>query len=198
MILFIAFPFVAAGCAAFLFCAAIPPLRRFALSSSLWCVACVPCLLVIFATVILWSAGITALQKLLQSPFAISAGVHRSSWTDWLFFSIAVIVALAGTTVITLIHGIIIRRLTLALFRLYATAVSFGVGILSCAFLSLSFGEHLWTLTFRAPTAFMSLLLASALAYVCFRSAPHFRGSYPQRFPVVTYEEFDWKGQNPK
>jgi hypothetical protein len=49
MILFIVFPFLAVGCTSFLLCAAIPHLRRFALSSSVWRVAYVPCTLVIFA-----------------------------------------------------------------------------------------------------------------------------------------------------
>jgi hypothetical protein len=69
MVLFVAFPFLAFGCASFLLCAAIPPLRRFALSSSLWCVACVPCLLTILAAIIVCSAGAGSLSSLLQVRF---------------------------------------------------------------------------------------------------------------------------------
>ena len=190
MILFVVFPFLAIGCASFLFCAAIPPLRRYALSSSLWWVACVPCLLAILAAIILWSAGLYALRQFFKPSFGTSISMHQTSLTGW-FLSIAtILIVIAGATTITLIHGIVIRRLTLALFRLYVAAVSFGVGILACTFVLLLFAEHLLSLTAGLPAALGSLFAAVALAYTCFRNASGFRGSYPQRLPIVTPEEF--------
>jgi hypothetical protein len=190
MILFIAFPFLAMGCVCFLLCAAIPPLRRFALSSSLWCVACVPCLFAILATVVLWSLGVDALQRLMKRDFGASLSVHQTSWLGWLLVIIVFAFTVAGATAITLMHGIIIRRLTLALFRLYVAAVSFGVGILTCSFVLFAFAMHLLSLAALLPAALVSLLAATALAYACFRNASGFRGSYPQRLPVVSAEEF--------
>jgi len=116
MILFIAFPFLAAGCACFLFCAAIPRLRRFALSGSLWWVACIPCLFAILTGLILWSLGLDALRRLLRPDLAASLSVHQTSWLGWLLAIITLVVTVTGATAITLIHGIIVRRLTLALF----------------------------------------------------------------------------------
>jgi hypothetical protein len=190
MVLFVAFPFLAFGCASFLLCAAIPPLRRFALSSSLWCVACVPCLLTILAAIIVCSAGAGSLSSLLQVRFRrfcelssnILAGLgHRNhfvrphrGWSD--------------------IHNHRSRNyhssLHTALFRLYVAGVSFGVGILTCSFVLFAFATHLLSFIAFGLVAFASLLAASALAYACFTKAPDFRGSYPQRFPVVTPEEF--------
>jgi hypothetical protein len=190
MILFIVFPFLAVGCAIFLLCTAIPPLRRFALSSSLWCVACVPCLLAILPAIILCSLGVDAFHRLFKPYFGASLSVHQTSWQGWLLAAIALLVMAAGASAMTLIHGIIMRRLTLALFRLYVAAVSFGVGILTCSFVLFAFATHLLSLPTFLPAAIASLLAASALAYICFRSASDFRGSYPQRFPVVTPEEF--------
>jgi len=190
MILFVAFPFLAAGCACFLICAAISPLRRFALSSSLWCVTCIPCLIAILAAVILWSLGIDALQRLMKPDFGTSLGFHQASWIGWLLAIVSLIVTIIGATAATLIHGIIIRRLTLALFRLYVAGVSFGVGVLTCSFVLFAFATHLLSLASFLPAALASLLAAFALAYACFRNASGFRGSHPQRFPVVTPEEF--------
>src|SRR5271170_2997877 len=118
MILFIVFPFLAAGCVSFLVCAAIPPLRRFALSGSLWCVACVPCLLAILTVIVLWSAGAYALRQFFKLDPVTSISVHQTSWIGWLLAIATLVITIAGATVITLLHGIIIRRLTLALFRL--------------------------------------------------------------------------------
>jgi hypothetical protein len=190
MILFLAVPFLTIGCVCFLLCAAIPALRRFALSSSLWCVACVPCLFAILAAVILWSLGVDALGRLLKPDFGVSLSVHQTSRLGWFVAITAFAFTIAGATAVTLIHGIIIRRLTLALFRLYVAVVSFGVGILTCSFVLFAFAMHLLSLTAFLPVALASLAAASALAYACFRNAPGFRGSYPQRFPVVTPEEF--------
>jgi hypothetical protein len=160
------------------------------LASSLWCVACVPCLIAILAAVILWSLGVDALQRLLKPDFGTSLSFHHASWLGWTLAITTVVVTIAGATTVTLIHGIIIRRLTLALFRFYVAMVSFGVGILTCSFISFAFATHLLSLVSFLPAALAGLLAASALTYVCFRNATSFRGSYPQRFPVVTPDEF--------
>ncbi|HEY1993459.1 MAG TPA: hypothetical protein VGG81_03575 [Edaphobacter sp.] len=190
MIFFIAFPFLAVGCACFLLGAAVPPLRRFALSSSLWCIACIPCLFAFLAAVVLWSLGVDALRRLLRMDFGASLSFHQTSLLGWFLAITAIIVTVAGATAITLIHGIIIRRLTLALFRLYVAVVSFGVGILACSFVLFTFAMHLLSLAAFLPAVLASLLAATALASVCFRNASGFRGSYPQRLPVVSPEEF--------
>jgi hypothetical protein len=190
MVLFVAFPFLAFGCASFLLCAAIPPLRRFALSSSLWCVACVPCLLTILAAIIVCSAGAEAFHRFFKLDFDASVSFHQTSWLGWGIAIISFVLTVAGATFITIVHGIITRRFTLALFRLYVAGVSFGVGILTCSFVLFAFATHLLSFIAFGLVAFASLLAASALAYACFTKAPDFRGSYPQRFPVVTPEEF--------
>jgi hypothetical protein len=190
MILFIVFPFLTIGCVCFLLYAAIRPLRRFALSSSLWCVACVPCLLAIFAAVILWSIGVDALRRFLKPDFGTTFSFHQPSLLGWVLVITTVGITIAGAAATTFIHEIIIRRLTLALFRLYVAFVSFGVGVLTCSFVLFPFALHLLSLTAFLPSALASLAAASALAYACFRNASGFRGSYPERFPVVTPEEF--------
>jgi hypothetical protein len=138
----------------------------------------------------LWSAGAHALRQFFKLDFGTSVSVHQTSWIGWLLAIATLVITIAGATVITLLHGIIIRRLTLALFRLYVAAVSFGVGILTCSFALFAFATHLLSLPVFLPAALISLFAASALAYACFKSALDFRGPYPDRFPVVSPEEF--------
>jgi hypothetical protein len=197
MIFEIALPFLALGCAAFLILAAIPKLRPFALSISLWCVAFAFCLIAAVLGLLLVSIGIAAFHDLFQRHSFSLPNVGHHSWIGWFLFSFVVVVTIAGATGITAVHGIITRRLTLALFRIYVAAVSFGVGILSCAFVLLVFNDHLFNMAFVIPATSFGLLLTSALSYACFKNASRFRGSYPQRFPIVTLEEFDWKGSDP-
>jgi hypothetical protein len=197
MIFEIALPFLALGCAAFLIFAAIPKLCPFALSISLWCVAFAFCLIAAVLALLLVSTGIATFHDLFQRhSFSLpNAGDH--SWIGWVLCSFVVVATLAGATAITAVHGIITRRLTLALFRIYLAAVSFGVGILSCAFVFPVLNDHLFDMAFIVPATSLGILLTSALSYVCFKNASRFRGSYPQRFPIVTLEEFDWKGPDP-
>jgi hypothetical protein len=84
MIFFLAVPFLVLGCVCFLVCATIRPLRRFALSSALWCVACVPCLFSILAAVLLWSFGVDAAHRFVRPDFgtAISCPSSIISWLD--------------------------------------------------------------------------------------------------------------------
>jgi hypothetical protein len=197
MIFEIALPFLALGCAAFLIFAAIPRLRPFALSISLWCVAFALCLIAAVLALLLASTGIAAFHELFRRHSFTLPNIGDHSWIGWLLFSLVIVATLAGATAITAVHGIITRRLTLALFRIYLAAVSFGVGILSCAFVLLVLSDHLFDMAFVIPATGLGLLLTSALSYACFKNASRFRGSYPQRFPVVTLEEFNWKGPDP-
>jgi hypothetical protein len=126
----------------------------------------------------------------MKPDFGASLSLYQTSWLGWFVAITTFVITVAGATAITFIHGIIIRRLTLALFRLYVAIVSFGVGILTCSLVLFAFAMPLLSLTAFLPAALASLLAASALAYACFRNAAGFRGSYPQRFPVVTPGEF--------
>jgi hypothetical protein len=194
MISFIAFPFLALGCVTFLLCAAIPPLRKFALGSSLWCVACVPCLWIMFILIVLLNLGADALHKTLSWDLNTATHFHQRGMA-WLIGIAVLTIVIAGATSITAIHGIIVRRFTLALFRLYVAGVSFGIGILTVFFISIIISGRLSSAMtdLSLPLLWMnafSLIVAPTLAYFCYRNAAQFRGKYPDRFPVVTQEEF--------
>jgi hypothetical protein len=155
-------------------------------------VACIPCILSIIAVTLLLTLGIDALKQFLKFDDSRIFGIHlNQSWFGWLLAVTALLITIVGATTITLLHGLIVRRLTLALFRLYLAAVSFGVGILSCLFLVLSLRVNLLTVVSSVSAAISCLVTGFALAYLCFKSASSFRGSYPHRFAVVSADEFN-------
>jgi len=198
MIFEIAIPFLALGSASFLICAAIPQLRRFALSTSLWCLAFAFCLIAVVIALLFVSTGFAALHELFHRHSVIDlSNSGQTSWAGWLFIIFSVAAATTGATAITAVHGIITRRLTLALFRLYLAVVSFGVGLVSFAFVLLVYINLLFDPYFVVPVTIVGLSLMLLLSYMCFRNASQFRGSYPERFPVVTHEEFGFDKQRP-
>lgn len=194
MIFLLVFPFLTMGCVAFLACSAIPPLRRYALGASLWCVACIPCLIATFIAYGLANLGLTKLLPLLKWNDSYGVSFSKASWTVWLFFTLVLIVVAIASTAIAAIHGVIIRRMTLALFRAYLAAVSFGVGVLICLIISFFFAMDLLEPTRYIPVGLLTLLCAAGLSYFCSSHAAHFRGRHPERFPIVTREEFNPEG----
>jgi hypothetical protein len=179
---------LACGCVAFFICSALPFLRRFALPFSLWMVACFPCLLAAMA--ILFGIAFSADQ--LQQHFQVNhleamlyLASHRGLVLAWF-----ALISLGGATVITLAHGLVIRRLTLALFRLYITAVAAGVGLSSIALLWIGLAArlHTWWALLIVVSAGVGLSIFSV--FTSFRHPSQFRGTYPERFPLVTKEEF--------
>lgn len=190
MIFFIAFPLFAIGCAAFLICASVPPFRRFALSSSLWFAACFPCFLVVFAGIVAINFGIDRLTPLFhRTEPGIELGSYVSGRSGILIAITTTIITFGGATAITLLHGVVIRRMTYVLFRLYVTCVSFGAGILTMFFLLMAFGLGT-SLPLFAAINLLGSILSALLAWFCYLNANQFRGKYPEQFPVVTREEF--------
>jgi hypothetical protein len=177
------------GCAAFLICALLPPLRRFALGTSLWFVACFPCLLTVVASVVAISLGITGLKTLFHRSQIVGMNPDIPPWAGLLIAVITATITFGGATVITLLHGVLIRRFTLALFRLYLAGVSFCVGVLTVFFISLAFGLGN-KLSLFVGTNFLGIIPAAFLAHACYQRARQFRGDYPQQFPVISREEF--------
>jgi len=189
MIFFLAFPLTALGCAAFVICSFAPPLRRFALSSSLWFVACFPFFLAVAAGILAIVFGADRLTSLLHRSGTLKdIGSHMPDWIGILIAATIAIITFGGATAVTLLHGALIRRLTFALFRLYVTCVSFGVGVLTMFFLLSAVGVgRSWASLF---INFVDIIPATLLAWFAYRKANQFRGSYPHRFPVVSREEF--------
>jgi hypothetical protein len=198
MIVFLIIPFLFVGAIAYLICAAIPMLRRFAMPYSLW-------ILSLSIGVYLWEAIILVLA-IGHDQWNVHANqLHLSQFKDFTLpqskaISIASITALTATclgiaSAVTLVHQAIIHRVTLALFRLYVAGVSFGVGttFFLPAFLLLAARSSPPSLQTAAMFAALvpGLAAALALAFFCFHRSSQFRGAYPQDFSLVSQEEFE-------
>ncbi len=181
------------GCAVFLVCAAIPFLRRFALSASLWCLCLAPWIFAMIFLAVLFGLATDTLRN-LHHPLWIARDWSSSAQTGFgiLISVIAVAGSLVTATVAARVHQFAIHRMTLALFRLYVAGVSFGVGVLSSFFISISVSAY-FHLSLSHPIVicgFCGLVFSILLSVLCYRFASQFRGKLPSSFSPVTEDEF--------
>jgi hypothetical protein len=187
----VVFTFLVAGAAAFVICAAIPPLRRYALSAALWFACCGPTAVALIVLVILAEAADAYLTSPGHRPslqgFQIPALPLVPGW-GWLILGASVMAVVA--TIAAWLHQKIVRRSTLALFQLYATAVSVAIGAV--------FGLCLegWMLSAGIRNSWVWWLISmpvlmAAFGFFAYRSARSLRGKAPTRFTWISVEEYD-------
>jgi hypothetical protein len=194
MIFFLIIPFFMLGCAVFLICAAIPFLRRYALSASLWCLCLAPWLFGMIFLALLFGLATYTLSNLLRHPLWIAQDWSGSNQTAFgIVISVAAVAgSLVTATVAARVHQFAIHRMTLALFRLYVAGVSLGVGVLSSIFLSVSVSGY-FHLSLAHPIVvfgFCGIVFSMLLSLLCYRFASQFRGKLPSSFSLVTEDEF--------
>jgi len=177
--------FLAIGCGSFVVCALVPRLRRYALGVSLW-----------FLVWAILSPGMLILNTvglgiLAQGHAHVIVPLNEFAWHHVkLIAVINALVAAAVATSVAVMHGWLIRRLTFALFKVYLTAVSGGVGVLSSLLVALilladSVGSASSSLAFFAMLGVMLMLAA-----FCWRRAGEFRATRPERWQPVAAEEY--------
>lgn len=180
--------FLTIGGIVFLVCAALPPLRRYALSAALWCAMWGPCvagLIVLAGTAML--ADISLTQRNGVSNFHLPHLSHSIGWA--LGTCIALAIAAVATGVAWL-HQAAIHRLTFALFRLYAAAVCGGIG----GVFGVWFGWWLIGKPVRFAPFFAvaeMLLLIVSFGAAAYRGARSLRGRAPTTFSWITEQEFN-------
>lgn len=122
----IVFFFLVMGAIAFVVTVGIPPMRKYALSTALWFAAWGPSSVLLMGFVI---AGLISGHLVLQERFDdwISAPeVFRSLDAATLVFGgLGICIAASA---LAWVHQILIHRCTYALFRLYVTLVTAGIG----------------------------------------------------------------------
>jgi hypothetical protein len=168
---------------------AAPRTRPYALSAALWVAIFGACLVGLLA---FGSLGWYFMVSILGMPHRYIATVnhpHRQA-IFWTCNIVGLLGAIVLATGMALFHQILIHRFTLFLFRLYATAVSAGIG----ATLAIGFDFYLLASYHESWASWAALLLipilTGLLGTFAFRTARTFRGSLPERFPWVTPEEF--------
>jgi hypothetical protein len=176
--------FLVAGCLVFYICAAVPRLRRFALSASLWLASLAILIPAAFLPNIAL-LGILSERHLNAHVPLRQVAVHHVE----ALFLFNIIALMCVATVITLVHGFLIRRATFLLFRLYVSAVSVGVAITlvwtSYLIVSIMSGSFVLALC-----AAMCCILLTAIAVYVYRNAQQFRGPRPQWMQPTSTAEY--------
>ena len=108
----------------------------------------------------------------------------------WVYLIIGVLMTTIAATGAAWIHQVLIKRLTFGLFRLYATAVSGGIGSVfgSCLgwwIMVKGLGVCGWLLW-----GVGTLALVSGFAITAYKGARGLRGSPPKNFTWISEEEF--------
>jgi hypothetical protein len=191
LFLAIVFLFLTLGAIVFILCTLIPPLRRYALSAALWCAFWGPCTA---AWLIL--AGLLAIASRYVMQTAATRHLHLPTWpsgTAPTYAVLAILLTLAAATIAAILHQLLARQMTFALFRIYATLVSAGIGSVFawCLWfgLGLASGLHL------PPAAlivmpFLSLTICSAFGWAAYRHAHQLRSPTTANLSWVTQAEF--------
>jgi hypothetical protein len=184
----IVFIFLLLGSIVFLVCLLIPWTRQYALSAALWCAMWGPCsvvLMVIAGVGLITTAFVTKLggEQSLHAPRLISS-------FGWAYLIIGVLMTTIVATGAAWVHQLLVKRLTFALFRLYAAAVSAGIGSV--------FGWCLgWWIMVRGLGVYGWLLwgvgmlaLVAGFAITAYKVARSLRGTAPKNFTWISEEEF--------
>lgn len=118
--------FLLIGSITFLVCLPLRQTRQYALSAALWCAMWGPCsvaLMVLAGVGLIAAAFVTKSGDLqtLHAPRLLSA-------FGWSYLIAGVLITTLVATASAWIHQVVVRRFTLALFRLYSAAVVAGIG----------------------------------------------------------------------
>jgi hypothetical protein len=184
------FLFLVVGAAVYVICGLVPPLRKFALSAALWCAVWGPCMVAwLTLTGLILGAHGVAMEAAKAKHIALPA--LPNLWTGYGVFGLVAIVFVV--TVVAWLHQIVVRRMTYALFRIYAGLVSTGVGSVWgwCLYLWLIANPGWGFLRAVLVCVPAMVLLCVGFGYAGFRWARRLRGEPPTRFRFVTREEFE-------
>ena len=184
----IIFAFLVVGSLVFLACVLVPLTRRYALSAALWCAVWGPCSV---GLMVLAGLGLVAEAFITKDRDAQSFHAPRLlSAFGWYYLTFGVVITAAVATAAAWLHQVLVRRITFALFRLYATAVSAGIGSVFGWCLSWwmmekeipHYGLPLWGLGMAA--------LIMGFGTAAYKGARALRGKAPTSFTWISPEEF--------
>jgi hypothetical protein len=183
----IVFFFLLVGAAVFLVCFLLPPTRRYALSAALWCACWGPA-----ALGWMMIAGLALVTEDFITRSGDTQSLHLPKLPvelGWSYLILAAVATAAFATAVAWLHQVLVRRTTFALFRLYATAVSAGIGSVFGLFLGW------WIVSTEIPHGWLwsllcTLLLVAGFGIVAYKCARQLRGEAPTRFTWISPEEY--------
>lgn len=185
----IIFAFLLLGAIVFLACILLPPTRRYALSVAFWVALWGPCsvLLIVLAGVGLLSGSVLMNAGNLQWPNApkLLAAV------GWSYLIVGATITIVVATCAAWLHQFLIHRFTFALFRIYVTAISAGIGSVFGWALGwwIAAKEHTYLGLWWWPL--VTLVLTAGFGTAAYKAARALRGKAPTRFTWITPEEFE-------
>jgi hypothetical protein len=187
----ITFAFLLLGSVVFVACLPLPQTRRFALSAALWCAMWGPCTLALLLCAglgIIASAFITKTGDVqsIHAPYL----PHLLAVLGWGYLTLGVLVTATVASATAWLHQVLTRRFTFALFRLYATLVSAGIGSVFGWCLGLWL---LWANVTRHVLPWWSLgtlFLVVGFGTAAYKNARELRGEAPTNFTWISPEEF--------
>jgi hypothetical protein len=184
------FAFLVLGSLAFMVCVLMPPTRRYALSTALWFAAWGPCLAVLIVLVVLGVAGAALTMKAGSIGIDWTAVPGLMGALGWGYLTLGVLVTAVVASGAAWLHQKLVHRFTFALFRIYATAVSAGIGSV--------YGWCLgWWIEARGTVRFgvwwwgvAMLFLITGFGAAAYKGARSLRGKAPTRFTWISEDEF--------
>lgn len=183
----IVFLFMLIGAVAFLICVALPPTRRFALSTALWWAMWGPCSVALMSLAGLALVADAFISKsggphLLHHPRLLSA-------FGWTYLACGALLTAAVASAAAWLHHFLVHRFTFLLFRLYATAVVSGIGSVFgwclCWWMLSHDIAHVWVWSFLCI-----FLLTVSFGAATYSGAHLLRGEAPKKLTWITPEEF--------
>jgi hypothetical protein len=184
----IVFAFLVLGSMVFLGCVLFRPTRQYALSAAVWCAMWAPCSVGVMTAAGLGLVAMSFLTKAGAGPsFQSPKQLATFGWGFLIFGVLATTVIATGAA---WLHQMLVRRVTYALFRLYASVVSAGIGSVFGLCLGwwmmskelMTNGWPLWSLSM--------LVLIAGFGTLAYRGARGLRGEAPKTFTWITPEEF--------
>jgi hypothetical protein len=184
----VVFAFLLLGSTAFVLCVLLPPTRRYALSVAFWFALWGPCLV---ALMTLAGLGLVAGALVMRSGNMQLIDASRLFATlGWGYVTVGALITACISTGAAWLHQKVVHRFTFFLFRIYATAVSAGIGSVFGWFLG-------WWAAARAPIhlgfglwVFEMFILIGMFGMGAYRGAGRLRGEAPTRFTWISPEEF--------
>jgi len=176
------------GAVQFLICFITPKLRRYSLSAALWWAFLGPCSIAWISL-----AALVVISRHLVVEEAHFGRFHLptlSSGMGWSYFILGSVFSMAIATVVARVHQTLILRLTFALFRLYATVISGGIGsVFGWCFSFWVLGlqmRYSWVLAAIGMLAFIG-----GFGVIAYRAAGSLRGDPPATATWISQEEFE-------
>jgi hypothetical protein len=185
----IVFLFLLLGSIVFLACLVVPRARQYALSAALWFAMWGPC-----SVTLMVLAGI----GLITAAFVTKAGDLQTfhaprllSVFGWSYLIAGILFTTMVATASAWVHQAVARRLTFALFRLYAVAVSAGIGsvfgwCLGWWMMFMELSGYAWL--FVWGICMLALIVGFGVA--AYKGARTLRGEAPEGFTWISPAEF--------